>query len=92
MGGNAAGIVLNNGDTLGNSGGEETHTLTVAELPSHNHTSGGSVPNTINSPFEHKSNVPGGQREGTSTSSTTGGDQPLNIMQPYIIMNYIIKY
>lgn len=88
MGGNAAGIVLNNGDTLGNSGGEEMHTLTEDEMPSHSHD----VPKSGNVGPQ----APGLLSIANFTSpyavSYAGGDQPHNNMQPYLITNYIIKY
>lgn len=35
-------------------------------------------------------NVGGGQMDGTITTSTAGGGQPFNIMQPYTAINYCI--
>lgn len=84
--------------TLGSTGGTEKHQLSVAEMPNHGHgaTSGG------RSLGMWKTNAGGGsQWELLSTSGASqvsgfeignaGGNQPHNNLQPYIVVNYIIK-
>jgi microcystin-dependent protein len=75
--------------TLGTSGGEYAHKLTIAEMPSHSHDilckvsvdSGGSeIPPTDSK----SSNI-------YYPTLSTGGDQSHNNIQPYLVTNYIIK-
>ena len=76
-----------NGDNLGASGGTETHSLSVAEMPAHTHT--------YNRRHLAAETVSGGSgasvgQEDVATSSTGGGGAHNNV-QPTFILNYIIK-
>jgi len=72
---------------IGDSFGEENHTLTVSELASHSHTTGNSVliatatPPPVDvlgpNPFQ-------------AVTGNTGGDSPHNNMQPSLAVNYLI--
>lgn len=76
-------------DNLGDFGGEKTHTLTVNEIPSHSHT--------FNFRTSGSQALSGNQGAyllaGTSNDAiaSTGGGQAHNIMQPYLVTNFIIK-
>lgn len=71
---------------VGETGGEENHALTQAEMPSHQHNIGitASAKGTGSSIFVIGSSFSAG-------STLTGGDEPHNNMQPFAAVQFIIR-
>jgi len=81
-------FVIGAGNTysVGGTGGSTTHTLTIAEMPSHNHSS---VSWTSNG-------ATGGSGalvyySGTQVTSSTGGGGSHSIMNPYYALAFVMK-
>lgn len=98
---------LTTGNVLGSVGGAERHTLTSAEMPAHNHGVNDPghthhVPNTVdyNLPpvFSQAGNQGVGRNWSWADASVTnisiqnaGGGASHNNLQPYLVLNWIIK-
>jgi microcystin-dependent protein len=76
------------GNSLGAKGGEETHTLTIAEIPPHHHSY---TRNKTEASFSG-SNALALYQTNEENTGDTGGGLPHNNIQPSLILNYIIKY
>jgi len=87
--------------SLGESGGQESVTLTLNQIPQHNHaltvsTNGGSNDNPVGNymasnseGIKHYSNTAGSNANGSSVGNI-GGNQPHNNMSPFLCVNFII--
>jgi microcystin-dependent protein len=99
-------IHVGNGHTLGERGGEQAHTLSVAEIPSHVHVLSGTsaaastnIPNS-GSPISqwadsspNKAYNSSGQNTGAMNGailSNTGGSQAHINIQPYLTLNFCV--
>lgn len=92
-------IHMGGGFTLGQVGGEQNHTLSISELPTHTHLPVGSA----NSP---SAPGPAGNLWATNTTNpysnsanntmnpacvpNVGGSQPHTNLQPYLVLNFVI--
>ena len=95
-----------NGFTLGQTGGQSAHTVTISELPLHPHTLtsnlciGGNVVNAAlgdptsnywaNNGKAQYSTSQPDQAMHPSAVTNVGGSQPHNNMQPYLVLNFCI--
>lgn len=88
-----------NGHTLGERGGEQAHTLSISELPTHTHVLNGSntpanviLPDnarlaTVNNAYAAPSNL---VALAAASVSNVGGSQAHTNMQPFLALNFCI--
>ncbi len=87
--------------TLGATGGEETHALSVGEMPAHSHnlevsTDAGSDPepdgNYLAATSEDTYNASSTSSAYLNGMTSAGSGTAHNVMQPFLVLGYIIKY
>ena len=94
-------VHFNRSIPLGASAGEETHTLTVNEMPTHGHLAGANNDAT-NAVLTATDNIWGNAEVANyspnnanlmspNALSVAGGNQPHANMQPYTVLNYCIS-
>jgi microcystin-dependent protein len=90
---------MGNGHTLGELGGEQAHTLSISEIPTHVHTANASQSNTslVEPPANNVlagAGIYGGAANLTSllpsTLGTVGGSQAHLNMQPFLTLSFCI--
>jgi microcystin-dependent protein len=86
---------------VGQSGGEEKHTLQTGEMPSHNHaayadvsdgtsaTPSNNLPAVNSEGIEHYGSTQNGSMNANAIGAT-GGSQPHNNIQPYLTVSFCI--
>jgi len=76
--------------SIGSSGGEENHTLSIGEIPSHSHTVSAAL--TVRSNNSSYTNATGvNPYPGGVTTDNAGGGGAHNNMPPFYVLAYIIK-
>lgn len=74
--------------TLGHTGGEENHAISSTELLAHSHNISD---NTAGSTWFQKFGGSGSPGAAGNSVSSTGGNAAMNVMNPFVVLNYIIK-
>lgn len=79
-------------NSIGKTGGAKTHTLSVAEMPAHQHmTTSVVAAGSFTASTDMKLQSGTSYNTAYGKEPTVGGNQPHNNLQPYVVMNYIIK-
>lgn len=95
-------IHFGSGFTLAETGGVETVTLTVSQIPAHNHIARASTVGQSDSPagnywaassgsFAYKAGASGTVTMNPAQMQSSGGSQPHTNFQPYLCLNFIIS-
>ena len=91
-------ISFNGSHPLGERSGEESHTLTVNEMPSHNHfvQASNAAPNTASPANDYSAQNAGAYALAGNTTmaaaavSNSGGSQPHQNMGPFLVISFCV--
>jgi len=92
-------IHMGSGFTLGQSGGEAAHTLTISEMPAHTHpavasSNAASTPDPSNAFWAPAASSAYSSSPNTSLApqaiTNAGGSQPHQNLSPYLVLNFVI--
>lgn len=92
-------IHVGSGHTLGERGGEQAHTLSIAEIPTHTHVVNGTTNNGTQTPANNLIAKTGAntfgppvslQAAGSAAVTNTGGSQAHLNMQPFLTLSFCI--
>jgi microcystin-dependent protein len=89
--GTATGAAGATAHTLGQAAGEETHQLSITNMPSHSHPPLGPTSSFIGGGSGGSDFVSGLNWQQAATTGNTGGGGSHNNMPPYVGLNFIIK-
>lgn len=78
-----------NGTTLGATGGEQTHVLTSAEMPSHAHSGTSYISTSIS--YASGANSLGIVTGSTNSTGNTGSGTGHNNMSPFMLITWLLK-
>lgn len=73
--------------SVGDTGGEEAHAMSSSELLSHQHAA-----EYAGGPDANNYSLGTGTAVGDGNSGATGGNAAMNVMQPFVSTNFIIKH
>lgn len=77
--------------SIGNTGGEETHAMSLTELLAHIHPLSSTYPNTGGAGSGGPSLAATVAAAGSLTTTSIGGNASMNVMNPFFVGNWIVK-
>ena len=75
-------------NTIGKTGGEKTHKLTIDEMPKHTHTISAGTNATTDANYDRVASAYAGGNPKNLNTSETGGSNAHNNLQPYQVVAY----